>query len=48
MLMHYIPEVKGVEQILDPDEEVALDEFTKLEAKLKKERERETAHGFSV
>jgi len=34
MLMHYIPEVKGVEQILDPEEEVALNEFSKLEQKL--------------
>ncbi|KAF8665107.1 hypothetical protein AX16_000574 [Volvariella volvacea WC 439] len=34
MLMHYIPEVKGVEQILDQEEEVALDEFKKLEQKL--------------
>jgi len=34
MLMHYIPEVKGVEQILDPEEVVAMDEFSKLEQKL--------------
>lgn len=34
MLMHYIPEVKGVEQVLDPEEEIALNEFTKLEKKL--------------
>ncbi|KAF9454935.1 HIRA-interacting protein 5 [Macrolepiota fuliginosa MF-IS2] len=34
MLMHYIPEVKGVEQILDQEEEVALNEFEKLEKKL--------------
>ncbi|TFK76661.1 HIRA-interacting protein 5 [Pluteus cervinus] len=36
MLMHYIPEVKGVEQVLDQEEEVALDEFNKLEQRLKK------------
>jgi len=34
MLMHYIPEVKGVEQILDQEEEIALDEFEKLESRL--------------
>jgi len=34
MLMHYIPEVQGVEQILDKEEEIALDEFEKLEARL--------------
>ncbi|KAK7468496.1 hypothetical protein VKT23_003002 [Stygiomarasmius scandens] len=34
MLMHYIPEVKGVEQVLDQEEEVALNEFKKLEEKL--------------
>ncbi|KAF5377244.1 hypothetical protein D9615_006404 [Tricholomella constricta] len=34
MMMHYIPEVKGVEQILDQEEEVSLDEFNKLEQKL--------------
>jgi len=34
MMMHYIPEVKGVEQILDQEEEVSLDEFTKLEKRL--------------
>ncbi|KAK0478129.1 hypothetical protein IW261DRAFT_1482060 [Armillaria novae-zelandiae] len=34
MLMHYIPEVKGVEQVLDQEEEIALDEFQKLEKRL--------------
>ncbi|KAG6857662.1 hypothetical protein H0H87_010231 [Tephrocybe sp. NHM501043] len=34
MMMHYIPEVKGVEQILDQEEEIALEEFNKLEQKL--------------
>ncbi|RPD68767.1 HIRA-interacting protein 5 [Lentinus tigrinus ALCF2SS1-7] len=37
MLMHYIPEVKGVEQILDQEETIALDEFEKLESKLAKD-----------
>lgn len=51
MLMHYIPEVRGVEQILDPEEEIALDEFAKLEQKLSRdkeaERKRESSMGFS-
>ncbi|KAJ7226084.1 scaffold protein Nfu/NifU N terminal-domain-containing protein, partial [Mycena pura] len=34
MLMHYIPEVKGVEQVLDQEEEIALNEFNKLEQRL--------------
>jgi len=34
MLMHYIPEVKGVEQILDQEEEIAFNEFSKLEKRL--------------
>ncbi|EIM22127.1 HIRA-interacting protein 5 [Wallemia mellicola] len=34
MLMHYIPEVKTVEQVLDQEEEIALDEFSKFEKRL--------------
>ncbi|KAG2234421.1 scaffold protein Nfu/NifU N terminal-domain-containing protein [Thamnidium elegans] len=34
MLMHYIPEVQGVEQVIDESEAVALQEFDKLEKKL--------------
>ncbi|TIA89381.1 hypothetical protein E3P77_02965 [Wallemia ichthyophaga] len=34
MLMHYIPEVKTVEQVLDQEEEIALNEFSKLEQRL--------------
>ncbi|CEP08605.1 hypothetical protein [Parasitella parasitica] len=34
MLMHYIPEVQGVEQIIDENEEIALQEFDKLEKRL--------------
>lgn len=34
MLMHYIPEVKGVEQVLDEEELMSLNEFNKLEKKL--------------
>nr|POE96443.1 nifu-like protein [Quercus suber] len=35
MLMHYIEEVKGVRQVLDKEEEVAMEEFQKFEEKLK-------------
>lgn len=34
MLKHYIDEVEEVEQILDPEEEIALKEFEKLEQKI--------------
>lgn len=34
MLKHYIEEVEGVVQILDPEEQIALAEFEKLEKKL--------------
>ncbi|BFZ64506.1 hypothetical protein YB2330_005652 [Saitoella coloradoensis] len=35
MLMHYVPSVEGVQQVLDQEEEVALKEFEKLEARLR-------------
>ncbi|KAK1996147.1 HIRA-interacting protein 5 [Colletotrichum falcatum] len=38
MLMHYIEEVKGVQQILDQEEEIALEEFAKFEEKLKAQK----------
>ncbi|THH11378.1 hypothetical protein EW145_g716 [Phellinidium pouzarii] len=38
MMMHYIPEVKGVEQVLDQDETIALEEFEKLEKRLHPEK----------
>lgn len=38
MLMHYVPEVKAVEQVLDEEEKIALDEFNKLEARLNKQK----------
>ena len=38
MLMHYIPEVKGVEQVSDPDEEVSAKEFEKFEHEIKKNK----------
>ena len=41
MLMHYIPEVKGVEQVTDPDEEIAAQEFEKFEHELEKNKSKE-------
>ncbi|KAG5952356.1 hypothetical protein E4U53_001038 [Claviceps sorghi] len=38
MLMHYIEEVKGVHQILDQEEEIAVQEFAKFEEKLKQQQ----------
>ena len=34
MMKHYIPDVTGVRQVMDDEEEIALKEFEKLEAKL--------------
>jgi Fe-S cluster biogenesis protein NfuA len=36
MLMHYIPEVEQVEQVLEPQEEISKQEFEKLEKELSK------------
>ncbi|KAJ1338248.1 NFU1-like protein [Microdochium nivale] len=38
MLMHYIEEVKGVNQVLDQEEEVAMEEFAKFEEKLRQQK----------
>ncbi|KAK2756201.1 hypothetical protein FQN54_005609 [Arachnomyces sp. PD_36] len=38
MLMHYIEEVKGVTQVLDQEEEVAMKEFAKFEEKLRQQK----------
>ncbi|KAL2195782.1 scaffold protein Nfu/NifU N terminal-domain-containing protein [Corynascus similis CBS 632.67] len=38
MLMHYIEEVKGVHQVLDQEEEIAMQEFAKFEEKLKAQK----------
>ncbi|KAK9366964.1 scaffold protein Nfu/NifU N terminal-domain-containing protein [Lipomyces kononenkoae] len=38
MLMHYVDGVTGIEQVLDPEEEISLKEFEKFEQKLKKEK----------
>ncbi|KAG4302801.1 hypothetical protein PCK1_000961 [Pneumocystis canis] len=35
MLMHYIPDVKGVEHVIDEDEEIGIKEFENLERKIK-------------
>ncbi|CAG8971224.1 hypothetical protein HYALB_00001388 [Hymenoscyphus albidus] len=39
MLMHYIPEVKGVKQVKDPSDEISAAEFEKFEQKLLKNKE---------
>jgi len=38
MLMHYIEEVRGVNQVLDQEEEIAIQEFAKFEEKLKQQK----------
>ncbi|CAN9166870.1 unnamed protein product [Alternaria alternata] len=38
MLMHYIEEVKGVQQVLDQEEEIAMKEFAKFEEKLRQQK----------
>lgn len=38
MLMHYIEEVKGVQQVMDQEEEVAMQEFAKFEEKLRQQK----------
>lgn len=38
MLMHYIEEVQGVQQVLDEEEEVAMREFQKFEERLRGEK----------
>lgn len=35
MLQHYIPEVEGIQQVLDEEEEVAMREFQKFEEQLR-------------
>eukprot|EP00164_Ancoracysta_twista_P003028 GFYU01004039.1.p1 GENE.GFYU01004039.1~~GFYU01004039.1.p1 ORF type:complete len:276 (+),score=77.57 GFYU01004039.1:93-920(+) len=39
MLMHYVPEVEGIEQVFDEADEVGLAEFDKLEAELKSKQQ---------
>jgi len=38
MLMHYIEEVKGVVQVMDQEEEIAMQEFAKFEEKLRQQK----------
>ncbi|KXT14640.1 hypothetical protein AC579_3674 [Pseudocercospora musae] len=38
MLMHYIEEVKGVQQVMDQEEEIAMQEFAKFEEKLRSQK----------
>ncbi|KAL2218805.1 NifU-related protein [Thermoascus aurantiacus ATCC 26904] len=38
MLMHYIEEVKGVTQVMDQEEEIAMQEFAKFEEKLRQQK----------
>lgn len=38
MLMHYIEEVKGVQQVLDQEEEISMREFAKFEEKLRQQK----------
>lgn len=38
MLKHYVPEVEEVRAVLDPEEEIAIAEFEKLEKKLKQQK----------
>ena len=38
MLMHYIEEVKGVNQVLDEEEEIAIKEFARFEEKLRQQK----------
>ncbi|KAJ9221121.1 hypothetical protein DTO169C6_6507 [Paecilomyces variotii] len=45
MLMHYIEEVKGVEQVLDPEEEISMHEFAKFEEKLRQQKGEQATAG---
>ena len=45
MLMHYIEEVKGVQQVMDQEEEIAMQEFAKFEEKLKAQKGPEAVAG---
>ena len=43
MLMHYVPEVQAVEQVLDEEEIIAQNEFEKLEKRLEEKAQKEAA-----
>lgn len=38
MMMHYVEEVKQIEQVLDEEEEIAIQEFAKFEEKLRQQK----------
>jgi NFU1 iron-sulfur cluster scaffold homolog, mitochondrial len=38
MLQHYIEEVEGVQQVMDQEEEIAMQEFAKFEEKLRQQK----------
>ncbi len=38
MMTYYIPEVKGIKQVFDPEEEIAMNEFAKFEEKLQQQK----------
>jgi Fe-S cluster biogenesis protein NfuA len=46
MLMHYIEEVKGVQQVMDQEEEIAMKEFAKFEEKLKMQKGPDSVKGM--
>ncbi|PSK40211.1 NifU-like protein [Elsinoe australis] len=45
MLMHYIEEVQGVQQVMDEEEEIAMREFAKFEEKLKAQKGEQAVAG---
>ncbi|GAB1519279.1 hypothetical protein RhiTH_002345 [Rhizoctonia solani] len=47
MMMHYIPEVKAVEQVLDQEETIALDEFAKLERRIQEKDKKKKDSGMA-
>ncbi|KAG8741541.1 hypothetical protein FRC10_002718 [Ceratobasidium sp. 414] len=47
MMIHYIPEVKGVEQILDQEEAIALDEFAKFERRIQEKENKKADSSFN-
>jgi len=47
MLMHYVPEVRGVQQVLDEEEEIALNEFEKFEKSLRTKQKPDMAKYMS-
>ncbi|KAB5594301.1 NifU-like protein [Ceratobasidium theobromae] len=47
MMMHYIPDVKSVEQVLDQEEAIALDEFAKLERRIQEKGKKKGDPGMA-